>query len=144
MKSRIISYLFYFVFWMAGAIYARIEKPDIIRSAEYILVDNFNDKKESRPDPRDEYSVKLTRHLPEVTIYAKKMPKEGEDDKNAKQNFSNVTELSDENDDDSDRNSQINLMNEIEVINKSLETLANYLPIVEIDSEAINRPILRV
>ena len=138
-----MTYLFYFVFWMAGAIYASIENTTIESNAKQMFELSFNDQAKNELNPQDLYTVKLTRHLPEITIYAMKLPEKGKN--NAKNQFESMDKTMDQSEelsDESDRSELINLIAEIEVINKSLSNLIQYLPIAEIDSKAVNQPLI--
>ena len=143
MKSRIMTYLFYFVFWMAGAIYASIENTTITSDTKQMFELSFNDQAKNELNPQDLYPVKLTRHLPEKTIYAMKLPEKGKDNtENQFESMNKTIDQSEELSDESDRSELINLISEIEVINKSLSNLTKYLPIAEIDSKAVNQPLI--
>lgn len=104
---------------------------------------SFNDQAKNELNPQDLYPVKLTRHLPEKTIYAMKLPEKGKDNtENQFESMDKTIGQSEELSDESDRSELINLVLEIEVINKSLSNLTQYLPIAEIDSRAVNQPLI--
>lgn len=104
---------------------------------------SFNDQAKNELNPQDLYPVKLTRPLPETTIYAMKLPEKGKDNtENQFESMDKTIGQSEELSDESDRSELINLIAEIEVINKSLSNLTQYLPIAEIDSKAVNQPLI--
>ncbi len=138
MKSRIIEYAFYLLFWVCGTIYAKMEKTTVFEEERNINVMSFQDnlgvsKKAYNLGyvaPKEQAAkVESKADLPEKRIVKAKKK-------------SNVVKVVDDQvtvelSDESDREELINLVQSMRVNSNNLQTLAKYVPIAELDNKAI-------
>lgn len=145
MKSNtFLSYLFYFIFWMSGVIYASINKTDIKSEMTYLVENSFERNFKLGKKLRDVSYVIPTQHLPEITVTAK-LPRSGEkliaENKSKKANT--VISQPEESIDEYERQNLINLIKDYR-IEVELPNLTKYLPTAKIDSKATDRHLIEI